>query len=110
MAIPILLENLAEGMITAEPVFNHLGQLLLGKGLSLSARHLTVLKTWGIEKCLIEGGEPAANSEVNEAIRSRARERIKARICWEPQNVWDMEIIQAAVQQEIRRVLEKDQA
>jgi hypothetical protein len=106
MSIVIPLENLAEGMVTAEPVFNHLGQLLLGQGLSLSARHLTVLKTWGIEKCLVEGGGPAVNPEVNEALRTRARARVQARLLWEPQNGWEREIIQIAVQQAICRSLQ----
>jgi hypothetical protein len=105
MPISMLLKNLAEGMVTAEPVFNHLGQLLLDQGLSLSTRHLTVLKTWGIEKCLVEGGDPAVNPEVNEALRTRARERVRARLLWEPQNVWDREIIQIAVHQAICRSL-----
>ena len=105
MAQLIILNNLVEGMVTAEPVFNHLGQLLLGKGLSLSSRHLTVLKTWGIEKCLIEGGESAASPQINESLRARARQHVQSRLCWESQNVWEAEIIEIAVQQEIRRSL-----
>jgi hypothetical protein len=107
MALLTILDNLAEGMVTAEPVFNHLGQMLLGKGVSLSARQLTVLKTWGIEKCLVEDGEPGLIPEVNEAIRTKARERIHDRIVWEPQNAWDEEIIEIAVRQEISRCLNK---
>jgi hypothetical protein len=107
MAIITLLENLAEGLVTAEPVLNHLGQLLLGKGVALSARHLTVLKTWGIEKCLVEGGEPETTPEMNEAVRNLALEQVRNRLCWEPRNSWDSEIIQIAVEQAVRRCLEK---
>jgi hypothetical protein len=103
MPVVMSLEDLAEGMVTAEPVLNHLGQLLLGRGLTLSARHLTVLKIWGIEKCLIEGGEVAANPETSEAVRTRAWERVQERLHWEPRNVWEKELVQIAVQQTIGR-------
>jgi hypothetical protein len=107
MAIITLLENLAEGMVTAEPVLNHLGQLLLGKGVALSARHLTVLKTWGIEKCLVEGGEAEITPEMNETVRKLALEQVKNRLRWEPGNSWEAEIIEIAVRQTARRCLEK---
>jgi len=107
MAILVPLEALKQGMVTAEPVFNHLGQLLLGKGVQLSARHLIVLKTWGIEKTWVEGGEAEAESpEVNEAIRNRALARINQRLTWPPGNFWEEEIFQLAVQQAIRHSLQ----
>jgi hypothetical protein len=105
MAILVPLESLKQGMITAGPVFNHLGQLLLGKGVQLSARHLTVLKTWGIEKTLIEGGEAEEISpEINEAIHNRALARVTQRLTWQPGNCWEEELFHLAVQQVVRRL------
>lgn len=103
MPVVMSLEDLAEGMVTAEPVLNHLGQLLLGRGLTLSARHLIVLKTWGIEKCLIEGETAVAEPEVSDAVRMRAWEHVRERLHWEPGNVWEKELVQIAVYQTICR-------
>jgi hypothetical protein len=107
MPIFVPLESLKQGMITAGPVFNHLGQLLLGKGVELSPRQLTVLKTWGIEKTLVEGGEAEEKvPEVNAAIRKQALARIKQRLNWQPGNFWEEEIFHLAVQQIIHRSLQ----
>jgi hypothetical protein len=107
MPVVLSLEDLVEGMVTAEPVLNHLGQLLLGQGLTLSARHLMVLKTWGIEKCLIEGGAEAANPEISEAVRTRAWEHVQERLLWEPENLWEKELVQIAVHQTICRYFQE---
>ncbi|HMK64993.1 MAG TPA: hypothetical protein VK564_04310 [Thermodesulfobacteriota bacterium] len=103
MPVVMSLEDLAEGMVTAEPVLNHLGQLLLGQGLTLSARHLRVLKTWGIEKCLIKGGAEAVEPEISEAGRTRAWEQVQERLLWEPRNVWEKELVHIAVHQTLCR-------
>ncbi len=107
MAIFVPLETLKQGMITDGPVFNHLGQLLLGKGVQLSARHLIVLKTWGIEKTLVKGEDSEEKApEVGEAIRKRALAQVTQRLTWQPANFWEEEICQLAVEQVIRRSLQ----
>jgi hypothetical protein len=103
MPVVLSLEDLVEGMVTAEPVLNHLGQLLLGQGVTLSTRHLMVLKTWGIEKCLIEGGAETASPEISDVMSTQAWECVQERLYWEPRNIWEQELVQIAVHQAICR-------
>jgi hypothetical protein len=106
LAISVPTETLEPGMVLAEPVFNRWGQILLTKGSELSPRHLTVLKTWGIPKAVIESGESeAVDPQIDEEILRNAEARIKKRLLWQPQNALEEEIIQLAIQQVVHRSL-----
>lgn len=106
MAISVSIESLEHGMVLAEPIFNRFGQVLLGKGVLLSDRHLNVLKTWGIEKALIEGGEGNSAPVISEELRIRVQSQVNKRLSWEPTNPLEEEIIFLAVQQAVNRSLE----
>ena len=106
MAISVPTETLEPGMVLAEPVFNRWGQILLTKGSELSPRHLTVLKTWGIPKAVIESGESETRDpQMDEEILRNAEARIKRRLLWQPQNALEEEIIQLAIQRVVQRSL-----
>ncbi len=107
MAISVPFEALESGMVLAEPVINRFGQLLIAQGARLSTRHLNVLKTWGVQMILIQGGEPNGDHPViNEEIRTRATALINKRLFWHPNNPLEEEVIDLALQQAIRRVME----
>jgi len=107
MAISIPLNALEPGMVLAEPIFNRFGQVLLPKGIPLLDRHLNVLKTWGILKARIEGGEPnGPEIEINEEMRKRALARLNKRLSWHPTTPLEEEIIHLAIQQAVQRSLQ----
>jgi hypothetical protein len=106
MAVSIPLERLEPGMVLAEPIFNRFGQVLLNKGVQISDRHLNVLKTWGIPKVLIEGGESNEEQfEINEEMRTRALTRLNKRLLWHPKTPLEEELIHLAVLQAVQRSL-----
>jgi len=106
MKISVPFENLEPGMVLAEPVLNRLGQILLCKGSTISPRHLTVLKTWGIRLVAIEnGGDQIKAPFGDKDIYNRALARVKKRLFWHPQSPLEEEIINQAVQQVIQRSL-----
>ncbi|MBI4765041.1 MAG: hypothetical protein HY787_10600 [Deltaproteobacteria bacterium] len=106
MKISVPFENLEPGMVLAEPVLNRLGQILLGKGSTLSPRHMTVLKTWGIRMVDIKiGGDQNKAPLLDRDIQKRALARIKKRLLWHPHSPIEEEIINQAIQQVIKRSL-----
>ncbi|MBA4395413.1 MAG: hypothetical protein C0407_17830, partial [Desulfobacca sp.] len=85
MIVSVPLESIQPGMVLADPIFNRFGQVLLNKGVQISDRHLNVLKTWGILKALIEGGQSDGEQfEINEEMRTRALARLNKRLLWHP--------------------------
>jgi hypothetical protein len=106
VSISVPFKNLEPGMILAEPVLNRFGQTLLSKGSTISPRHLTVLKTWGIQAVAIEkGGDPVKDPLLDKDIRNRALARIKKRLFWHPHSPIEEEIINLAIQQAVQRSL-----
>ena len=106
MATTVSLENLTPGMVTSEPVLNCYGQLLLGKGTALTLRHLNVFKTWGIEKISIESGQKQDEERVlDKTLLNKARAKIQQRLSWKPETPLEKEIIELAVEQEVKRFL-----
>ena len=49
------IDGLKPGMVLAEDIFHVDGRLLLSKGLSLTPKHLRVIKIWGVAAAEIEG-------------------------------------------------------
>jgi hypothetical protein len=106
VSISVSFENLVPGMILAEPVLNRLGQILLSKGSTISPRHLTVLKTWGIKVVAIEGGgDQVKDPLLDKDFQNRALARIKKRLFWHPHSPIEEEIVNLAIQQVIQRSL-----
>jgi len=107
MSISVPIETLKPGRVLAAPVFNRTGQILLGKGVKISPRHLTILKTWGIQTVAVEnGGAEATVPLLSEEILSRAQDRINKRLLWHPSNPLEEEIIHLAIQQTVQRSLQ----
>jgi hypothetical protein len=50
----VKLDNLNEGMVTAAEIRNSDDMLLIPSGCELTARHIRVLKTWGIPEIQVE--------------------------------------------------------
>lgn len=94
------------GMILAEPVLNQFGQTLLPQGVELQARHLKVLKTWGVKPLgSKEDGFSEKEPEVSPEIMDRALARVNWRLKWEPTTGLEKEIFQLAVKRVIQNFL-----
>ena len=107
MTISVPTETLEPGMVLAEPVFNRRGQILLSKGSKLSPRHITVLKTWGVQVALIEKGDTEDRDPIlDQEIQNRALARIQKRLFWTPKSPLEEEIVHLAVQQVVQRSLQ----
>lgn len=70
----ILLSNLKPGMITAEDVYSHSGQLILAKGLPLTDQTITRLDSYSIMAVKIEEAEKAPEPDT---VKQSYSERVK---------------------------------
>jgi len=92
--------GLKEGMVLAEPVLNRQGQTLLPAGTALTARHITVFKTWGIANAVIEsgaGGGKGPDAGMSKETVARAMARLNRRWLWKPRNAIEKEVYVLAV-------------
>jgi hypothetical protein len=107
VTVSIPTDSLEPGMVLAEPVFNRRGQILLSQGSTISFRHITVLKTWGIESVSVDNGETETRDpNFDKEIQKNALARIQKRLLWHPQSPLEEEIIFLAVQQMVQRSLQ----
>jgi hypothetical protein len=51
------LKDLTPGMVTAKPVQNLQGVLLLNSGVELSEKNIWIMRSWGVTEVWVEGGE-----------------------------------------------------
>ncbi len=102
-------KEIEPGMVLAAPVLNRYGQILLGKGVTLTPRHVGILKTWGIPHITVEGGLSAGAdpAEVNEEILAQARAQVRDRLLGRNHHLLEQEVFGLAVQQAAERLLEK---
>lgn len=72
-------ELLEPGMILSEPACGPRGNVLLGKGVQLSARHIEALRNWGVDSVKIEGQLAEAVDTLEDLSASKLA-RIKAQV------------------------------
>lgn len=77
----VKVDALSEGMVVAADVKNMDDMLLLPAGCELTARHIKVLRTWGISEIQVEGGGPSGSTtllKVAPEILENLRAELKA--------------------------------
>lgn len=57
----IATENLTPGMLLENDVHDRSGRMLLGAGVELTAKHIHILRTWGVVEASIKGVEEDDN-------------------------------------------------
>lgn len=97
MGLVITINDLQEGMILAEPVVNNFGQTLLNSGVTVSAQHKRILKTWNIHSVIVKSDDQAESNELSEKIIALATEALKARLEWTPRNPIELDLFNTAV-------------
>jgi len=70
--ISLELENVRPGMILAKPLYNFQGELLVREGITLTAKQIWILKSWGVRPVWIEGdSEETERKEMAPEVEAR---------------------------------------
>jgi putative nucleotidyltransferase with HDIG domain len=72
----VIIDELVPGMTVAEDIYDRNGRFLLSEGVKLTAKHLRVLKVWGITEVHIAGAKKrdSSASEISELSPELIRE------------------------------------
>ncbi len=78
------IDNLEAGMVLSEDVHDRGGRLLLGTGVELQEKHLTIFRTWGVSEVSVEGGSPeelltTVSDDISPVELIEMEEQLKAR-------------------------------
>lgn len=97
MGIIITVEQIKDGMITAEPVINNFGFTLIPAGTALMEKHKKVLKTWNVFTVSIKTDDVDENEEISEELKALAIERLSKRMKWSPRNNLEINLYHTAI-------------
>lgn len=80
----VIVDEIVPGMILAEDVYDRNGRFLLARGLEVSAKHIRVLKIWGITSVEIVGvnesdGNNSGKSQIDAKLIRKAAQMISRR-------------------------------
>jgi len=96
------IERLIEGMILAEPVLNKMGQVMIAKDITLSHKHINILKMWGIKQVCIKNTENDV-AEINDPdLIELAKKDLIIKLGWEIDNPFLEEMIELAAQSKFK--------
>lgn len=101
----IMLDKVEPGMILSEPVYNNSGQVLIGAATELNHKTIKVLKTWNIKSVLIKDNSSDENVEISDEILELAKQKVYARLSWEPRNSNEFDLVNTAVEFTARELL-----
>lgn len=93
-------DEIKVGDVTASPITNAHGAVLIGADVALDERHLRLLRMWGIDRVAVRGdkGDKDESDVAREAALAAAEEAVKARFGPSLNNVVMAEILRAAVE------------
>ncbi len=105
----VFVDNLTEGMVLQEDLLTRQGRLIIGKGVSLQAQHLKVLKSWGVSEADIvdnsfQHKEPAGGTLQQEHLET-ARSFITQHLgCFDLRHPMLSELVRLASQRYAERL------
>jgi hypothetical protein len=91
------LDLIEPGIVLAEPVTNSLGQTLINSGITLTAKHISILRTWNIHIVSVIDDDNEEVSELSESQIEYARTEIKKLLTWSPRNEAEEDLIELGV-------------
>ncbi len=100
----ITLKEFKEGLELAQPIKNKFGQVLIPEDVKLEDRHKKILLTWGINEIIIKD-EVETILQVNEAILSEAKNKLKARMKWNARNQNEEELYNLALDELVKKMI-----
>ncbi len=98
----IRVEEIGEGMVLASPVTNKFNQTLLGPGTLLTAKHKSLLKTWGVQMLAIiseETSNEEVDTSVTQFLTDDAKRQLDLRLGWQPENPFEQDLYNMALKQ-----------
>jgi hypothetical protein len=97
MSKTISIDAVEPESILAEPVTNSLGQTLINSGVTLTSKHISLLRTWNIQIVKIIDGSNDEVNNINEYQISQARIELKKYVRWTPRNNAEEDLIELGV-------------
>ncbi|HRP01454.1 MAG TPA: hypothetical protein PLE30_02290 [Candidatus Kapabacteria bacterium] len=92
----VIIDEIEEGMVTAEPILNKIGQMLIAKDTILHSNQLKMLKLWGIKQVFIKVGQVGQtdtnNFDKTELMKMKVE--IVDKLGWEINNPFLDELIE----------------
>ena len=107
MAELVKTKDIKSGMVLAKPLLNRYNQTLLKAGTHIEKSHIHLLKTWNIMAITVKENNEDEAPELNEEILSIAREKLAARLNWEPRNEMEEDLIEMGVMNYAKTMLGK---
>jgi hypothetical protein len=99
MAI-VKVSNLKPGMVTKKPVLGSGDRVILGSGVTITERHIKLMKTWGVMLVDVEGeveGVVGMKKKMDESELKKLREKMDKKFSRVLDNEIMMEIHRVAV-------------
>lgn len=103
----VIIDNIEDGMILAEPVLNKFGQTLMPASAVLYEKHKRLLKTWNVKTISIKSSKTEEESELSPEVLALGKERLDRRMTWTPRNNIEKEIYQASLNYVALQILNK---
>lgn len=107
MSTTVLIDMVQPGVVLAEPITNTLGQTLINGGVELTAKHISLLRTWNIQFLKILDDENDKANEISETQMNFARDEFYKLLTWKPRNDAELDLIELGVISLAHRLKEK---
>ncbi len=101
----ILVDDMQEGMILAQPLKNRFGQVLLGADVKLENKHKMLFKTWGVESISIKTAGGTGEGNISDELRKEAEEILRKRVNWIPKSPNEEDLINVGLEQIIDKLI-----
>ena len=107
MAQSIVIEDIKDGDILAEPVLNNYGQTLIPSGATLKQSHVNLLRTWNILSITIKSDQNEGDDgfEFSEEVKAMATEQMIRRMKWKPRNPNEEDLFQLGVFSAAKKII-----
>ncbi len=91
------LDSIEPGAVLAEPVTNSLGQTLINSGVALTAKHISILRTWNVNSVKIVVDSDDEITDISEEHLVYAKSQMQKMISWTPRNDAEQDIIDLGI-------------
>jgi len=108
----INIDELEVGQIVAEPVMNKFREVIISQGSYITDSHKLILKTWNINKITVittngTNGEMEQSNDNSNNISKEALNNLSKRCNWSPENQWEKNFYELAINHEITKLITK---
>lgn len=105
----ININNIEEGMVTAEAVKNKFGVVMLPAGAILEERHKRILKGWNIQTLHIKSVDNGIDSDISDNFLQTAEQHLKMKMDWVPKDDFEKSMYDSAVHYIAKSLIMKEE-